>query len=75
MNDTPKKRGPGNPHFGTKWKNEPIGDIPLKHKLGVHVNDKMKADIQDLAKRNNTNMADIIRKAIQAYIDSENQDK
>jgi predicted DNA-binding protein len=59
----------GNPDFGTKYRFDYGRDEPLSEQVKVLMHSKMKARLKNLADRNNCTVPDLIRDAIDKYLD------
>jgi predicted DNA-binding protein len=60
----------GNPDFGTKYRFDYGRDEPLSEQVKVLMHSKMKARLENLADKNKCTIPDVIREAIDKYLDS-----
>jgi hypothetical protein len=60
----------GNPDFGTKYRFDNGRDEPLSEQVKVLMQEKMKHQLKDLADQKNCTVPDVIRAAIEQYLDS-----
>jgi hypothetical protein len=61
--------GRGNPDFGTKYRFDYGRDEPLSEQVKVLMHSQMKARLKNLADQNQCTVPDVIREAIERYLD------
>jgi predicted DNA-binding protein len=59
----------GNPDFGTKYRFDYGRDEPLSEQVKVLMHSKMKSQLKNLAAQNKCTVPDVIREAIDKYLD------
>lgn len=65
----------GNPEFGTKYRLNSRGEEALSEQVKAQVNPRIKQQLKTLADEKNCTVPDLIRKAIEQYLDSEQSQK
>lgn len=60
----------GNPDFGTKYRFDYGRDEPLSEQVKVLMHSEMKNRLKNLAELNECSVPDVIREAIDKYLDS-----
>ena len=64
----------GNPDFGTKYRFDYGRDEPLSEQVKVLMYPEMKHRLKNLASLNQCSVPDLIREAIDLYLDSSTED-
>ena len=64
----------GNPDFGTKYRFDYGRDEPLSEQVKVLMYPEMKDRLKNLASLNQCSVPDLIREAIDLYLDSSTED-
>jgi hypothetical protein len=59
----------GNPDFGTKYRFDYGREEPLSEQVKVLMHSKMKEKLKNLAEQNQCTVPDVIREAIERYLD------